>query len=91
LVLWRRRCCSARSTQAQSRRSSRAAWPPGVATKLIGVIQGLIIFFVGADVLFRMIYERFFKKPPGSPPATPLSAQPVMHPNDPVLTPTGSV
>jgi simple sugar transport system permease protein len=27
--------------------------PPGVGTKLIGVIQGLIILFVGADALFR--------------------------------------
>jgi simple sugar transport system permease protein len=27
--------------------------PPGVATKVIGIIQGLIILFVGAEALFR--------------------------------------
>lgn len=32
--------------------------PPGVATKLIGVIQGLIILFVGADLVFRRLAER---------------------------------
>lgn len=34
------------------------ALPPGVATKLIGVIQGVIVLFVGADVVFRRLARR---------------------------------
>lgn len=34
------------------------ALPPGVATKLIGVIQGLIVLFVGADMIFRRFADR---------------------------------
>ncbi len=32
--------------------------PPGVATKLIQVIQGLIVLFVGADALMRSVTKR---------------------------------
>jgi len=34
------------------------ALPAGVATKLIGVIQGLIVLFVGADLVFRRLSNR---------------------------------
>ena len=34
------------------------ALPSGVATKLIGVIQGLIVLFVGADLVFRRLSGR---------------------------------
>jgi simple sugar transport system permease protein len=34
------------------------ALPPGVATKLIGVIQGVIVLFVGVDVVFRSLAHR---------------------------------
>lgn len=34
------------------------ALPAGVATKLIGVIQGLIVLFVGADMVFRRLSGR---------------------------------
>jgi simple sugar transport system permease protein len=34
------------------------ALPPGVATKLIGVIQGVIVLFVGADLVFRRLADR---------------------------------
>ncbi|MCW2923863.1 MAG: inner-rane translocator [Thermoleophilia bacterium] len=34
------------------------ALPSGVATKLIGVIQGVIVLFVGADVIFRRLSAR---------------------------------
>lgn len=34
------------------------ALPAGVATKLIGVIQGVIVLFVGADLLFRRLSRR---------------------------------
>lgn len=34
------------------------ALPSGIAPKLIGVIQGLIVLFVGVDVLFRRLSHR---------------------------------
>ncbi|MCW2973440.1 MAG: inner-rane translocator [Thermoleophilia bacterium] len=34
------------------------ALPSGVATKLIGVIQGVIVLFVGADIIFRRLSGR---------------------------------
>lgn len=34
------------------------ALPPGVAGKLVGVIQGVIVMFVGIDVLFRRYAQR---------------------------------
>lgn len=34
------------------------ALPAGVATKLIGVIQGVIVLFVGADLIFRRFSDR---------------------------------
>jgi simple sugar transport system permease protein len=34
------------------------ALPSGVATKLIGIIQGLIVLFVGADYVFRKLSAR---------------------------------
>ncbi|MCW2949234.1 MAG: hypothetical protein JWN41_247 [Thermoleophilia bacterium] len=34
------------------------ALPGGVSTKLIGVIQGVIVLFVGADVIFRKLSGR---------------------------------
>ena len=34
------------------------ALPSGVATKLIGVIQGVIVLFVGMDILFRRLSTR---------------------------------
>ncbi|MCW2926541.1 MAG: sugar transporter, permease protein [Thermoleophilia bacterium] len=34
------------------------ALPPGVATKLIGLIQGVIVLFVGADLVFRRLANR---------------------------------
>ncbi|MEO6867971.1 MAG: ABC transporter permease [Gaiellales bacterium] len=34
------------------------ALPSGVATKLIGVIQGVIVLFVGADLIFRRLSGR---------------------------------
>ena len=56
--------------------------PPGLGTKLIGVIQGLIILFVGADMLFRKLAERAAaaigpSQPPAgadTPPANPQVA-----------------
>jgi ABC-type uncharacterized transport system permease subunit len=32
--------------------------PAGVATKLIGVIQGVIVLFVGIDLVFRRLASR---------------------------------
>jgi ABC-type uncharacterized transport system permease subunit len=34
------------------------ALPSGVATKLIGLIQGVIVLFVGADMVFRKLSHR---------------------------------
>jgi len=58
------------------------ALPAGVGTKLILIIQGLIVFFVGADLLFRKLAQRAAGAvgrgtPPALPPTT-LAVQPAL-------------
>ena len=45
------------------------ALPSGVATKLIGVIQGLIVLFVGTELVFRRLSHRIVGVFGGSGPA----------------------
>ena len=54
--------------------------PPGVGTKLIGVVQGLIILFVGADALFRKWAERAAAAVGPTPAPPGVDAPPPLKP-----------
>ncbi len=54
--------------------------PPGVGTKLIGVIQGLIILFVGADALFRKFANRAASSLSGGTPSQGSAPPPPQPP-----------